>query len=290
MKGQSTVLIPTAAVDTARSAAPAYPRDDDFESGGGAYRDGVIRVSNQDIQKPGEALNVTLGHELTHAEQDYLKICQAADRLKIGKVPTKQEALKLAEELKTLDEDYVNNNYALLPFAEDALVKRNGVQLNAAENIRANLLGKAADSYTRTTGRLDLISDHLNTLQQKSALEEAEALDNYQSSSVMSTNLKKLLGTDTPSPEVQDLIDKARAIKDGVKPKSAWREHNAQAILSRVYRAEMLKAQDEQNRAWQEYQDNLLEKEAKASERNLRDPRDAATNMRNILHFMNISS
>jgi hypothetical protein len=159
MKGQSTVLIPTAAVDTARSAAPAYPRDDDFESGGGAYRDGVIRVSNQDIQKPGEALNVTLGHELTHAEQDYLKICQAADRLKIGKVPTKQEALKLAEELKTLDEDYVNNNYALLPFAEDALVKRNGVQLNAAENIRANLLGKAADSYTRTTGRLDLISD-----------------------------------------------------------------------------------------------------------------------------------
>jgi hypothetical protein len=99
-----------------------------------------------------------------------------------------------------------------------------------------------------------------------------------------------LLGTDTPSPEVQDLIDKARAIKDGVKPKSAWREHNAQAILSRVYRAEMLKAQDEQNRAWQEYQDNLLEKEAKASERNLRDPRDAATNMRNILHFMNISS
>ena len=263
--------------------------DDDIKSGGGAYGDGVIRVSDKDISKPGEALNVTLGHELTHAEQDYLKICQAADRLNIGKVPTNEEALKLAEELKTLDDDFENNNYALLPFAKDALAKRNGIPLNAAENLRADLLSKAANSYSRGDGRWDLLRDHLESLQQKTALEEAEKLDLYQSSPVMSANLQKLLGTETPSPEVQDLIDKARAIKDGIKPKSAWNEHDAQGILSRIYRAEILKTQDEQTRAWQEYQDNLLEKEARASERNLRDPHDSADEMFKLFRRLKIS-
>jgi len=250
-------------------AAVKLERYGNIAGGDGAYRDGVVKLRSADLlhAKNGRLVEA-LYHEIGgHAYHDTQVLRLAADQLKIGKNPSREDIASVSERYRELTrhtassvrEDHWNK------FLMETLRIRDGNNFSPAETTAAT---KIAESLSKNDGSVGIImqestsnfrivSRALQSLGDNpgSAKRLIQQLAQFDPQGTMCV---RLFGSKQPPNQVRELIDQYNTSKQGT---GQFDEKNARAVLEKQLQQRLTNINLDRQSAYAQYMSPLHEQE-----------------------------